>query len=62
MKREPRLDEPIFTSEGFLPVMARPDSLKKRVERMLEKSGLRKPLPVGQKRYEVPVMNGFRRF
>ena len=62
MKREPRADDPIFKKEGFLLIMASPDSLKKRVERMLERSGLRKPLPAGQKRYEVPAMNGFRRF
>ena len=62
VKREPRPDEPIFKKEGMLPIMASPDSLKKRVERILERSGLRKPLPTGQKRYEVPAMNGFRRF
>ena len=62
IKREPRPDEPIFKKEGFLPVMSSPDSLKKRVERILERSGLRQPLPTGQKRYEVPAMNGFRRF
>ncbi len=42
--------------------MASPESLKKRVERVLERSGIKKPLPAGQKRYEVPAMNGFRRF
>ena len=35
---------------------------QKKNKRILEKSGIRKPLPVGQKRYDVPVMNGFRRF
>ena len=62
VKREPKPDEPIFKKEGILPIMASTDSIKKRVERILERSGLRKPFPTGQKRYEVPTMNGFRRF
>lgn len=60
--REPKLKEPIFKQQGSLLKRASTASIKKRVERMAEKAGLRLPLPKGQKRYEVPIMNGFRRF
>jgi len=60
--REPKPTEPIFKIEGSLPRRASSASIKKRVERMTQKAGLRKPLPKGQRRYDVPIMNGFRRF
>jgi len=59
---EPKQDDPIFKNEGVLLRRATPNSIKKRVERMATRSGLRKPLPKGQNRYEIPLMNGFRRF
>jgi len=62
VKREPKPREPIFKKEGSLPKRASSASIKKRVERMAQKAGLRPPLAKGQKRYEVPIMNGFRRF
>lgn len=60
--RDPKPADPVFKKEGNSPIMANPPALKKRIERILLASGLRKPLPKGQKRYEIPVMNGFRRF
>jgi len=60
--RTPKPKEPIFKKQGSLPIRASSASIKKRVERMAQKAGLRLPLPKGQKRYEVPIMNGFRRF
>ena len=60
--REPKPEEPMFKREGDLPIMATHSSIKKRVERMIEKAGLRKRLKKGQRRHEVPIMNGFRRF
>jgi len=62
VRREPKPKEPIFKKEGSLPRRSSIASIKKRVERMAQKAGLRPPLPKGQKRYEVPIMNGFRRF
>lgn len=62
VEREPKPKEPIFKKEGSLPRRSSIASIKKRVERMAQKAGLRPPLPKGQKRYEVPIMNGFRRF
>lgn len=60
--REPKLDEPIFKKEGDLPRMASNSGIKKRVARMIEKAGLRNDLKKGQRRHDVPIMNGFRRF
>jgi len=60
--REPKPKEPIFKQQGLLSKRASTASIKKRVERMAEKAGLRLPLPKGQRRYDVPIMNGFRRF
>lgn len=60
--REPKPHEPIFKREGDLPIGAKPTALKQRMERLLFRSGLRTLLPIGQRRHEVPVTNGFRRF
>lgn len=60
--RVPKLTDPIFKREGPIAISATPAALKKRIERILLSSGLRTPLPKGQKRHEVPTMNGFRRF
>lgn len=62
VRRESKPTEPIFKRQGSLPIRASSASIKKRVERMAQKASLRLPLPKGQKRYEVPIMNGFRRF
>lgn len=58
--REPKPDEPVFKKEGMLPRRATPHSIKKRVERMIQKAGFRNK--INGKRYDVPIMNGFRRF
>lgn len=60
--KEPKPTDPIFKKEGILPRRASRAAIKKRVERMVEKAQLRMPLPKGQRRYDVPIMNGFRRF
>ena len=58
--REPKPEEPIFKKEGIILRRATPISIKKRVERMIKRAGLRDKIK--GKRYEVPIMNGFRRF
>ena len=60
--REPRPNEPIFIKEGVLVRRASTMSIKRRVERMIERAGLRAPLTEGKKRHDVPIMNGLRRF
>ncbi|EGG42215.1 putative Phage integrase family protein [Candidatus Nitrosarchaeum limnium SFB1] len=58
--REPKPEEPIFKKEGIILKRATPISIKKRVERMIKRAGLRNNIK--GKRYDVPIMNGFRRF
>jgi hypothetical protein len=58
--REPKPEDPIFKKEGILLRRATPIGVKKRVERMIKRAGLREKIK--GKRYEVPIMNGFRRF
>jgi hypothetical protein len=60
--REPKPNEPIFKKEGILPRRTTTVSIKKRVGRMIKRAGFRKSLIKGNKRHEVPIMNGFRRF
>jgi|APSaa5957512535_1039671.scaffolds.fasta_scaffold10145_6 hypothetical protein len=60
--REPKPDEPIFKKEGILPRRATVVSIKKRVDRVVRRSGFRNVPVKSKKRYEVPIMNGFRRF
>ena len=60
--REPKPQDPIFKKEGPFPRKATDVSVKKRLERILKNAELRKPLARGKRRYEVPIMNGFRRF
>jgi hypothetical protein len=62
VKREPKPTDPIFKREGSLPIKASTLSIKKRVERIVRKAGLRMSLQDGKRRHEVPIMNGFRRF
>ena len=60
--RDPLPKDHLFKKDGTLPIMANPPALKKRIERILQSAGIRTPMKKGQKRHEVPVMNGFRRF
>lgn len=62
VKRDPKFTDPIFKREGSLPIRASTLSIKKRVERIVQKAGLRMPLQNGIRRHDVPIMNGFRRF
>ena len=58
--REPKPEDPIFKKEGMLLRRASQAGIKKRVERMIKRAGFRDK--ISGKRYEVPIMNGFRRF
>jgi len=58
--REPKAEDPIFKKEGTILKRTTPVGVKKRVERMIKRAGLRDKIK--GKRYEVPIMNGFRRF
>ncbi|MCV0431528.1 integrase [Nitrosopumilus sp.] len=58
--RVPKPKDPIFKKEGTLLRRTTPIGVKRRVERIIKRAGLRESIK--GKRYEVPIMNGFRRF
>ena len=60
--RQPEPSDPVFKKYGPLPVRATQVSVKKRIQRMVSKAGLRSPDLKKNRRFEVPLMNGFRRF
>lgn len=60
--KEPEPDQSLFKKDGDLPRKLTPTSIRKRIERIVKNAGLRKPLAKGERRHEVPLMNGFRRF
>ncbi|EIJ65959.1 hypothetical protein BD31_I0011 [Candidatus Nitrosopumilus salaria BD31] len=58
--RVPKPEDPIFKKEGTLLRRITTTGVKRRVERVIKRAGLRESIK--GKRYEVPIMNGFRRF
>lgn len=60
--REPKPGDPMFKIAGKVPIMCKPVAIKRHIERLLVTAGLRHELSSGMRRYEVPVMNGFRRY
>jgi hypothetical protein len=61
--RYPRPDEPLIRAVKF-PVTTRLDAMgvRRRVEKIVKRIGLRPPLPAGKKRHEVPLDHGFRKY
>lgn len=60
--REPKSMDPIFKCAGMKIEKMTPNAIKQRVQRVVDISGIRKPLTKDKRRHEVPTMNGFRRF
>ncbi|MGI0047857.1 MAG: integrase [Nitrosotalea sp.] len=60
--KEPKPDDPFLRSESIIVKPLSKRGVRSRVERLLEKAGLRQPLIKGKRRHEIPIMNGFRRF
>lgn len=60
--RSPRPDEPLFKQVRSPPKMITHISIVKRVHRMILKAGLRDISRKYNRRFDVPMMNGFRRF
>lgn len=58
----PKEGEPVFKKAGPFAVQAKAESIKRRIERVLDGSGIIFPRVMGKRRKEVPTMNGFRRF
>ena len=60
--RMPLPEDPVFKKDGTEPAKASIKGIKKRVERTIGNVGLRYPEHKIQRRFEVPMMNSFRRF
>ncbi|RNJ78271.1 MAG: site-specific integrase [Nitrosopumilus sp. H8] len=60
--REPRQDEPIFIKSGDLQRRATIATVRKHVSTVIARARLRVPGSKISRRYDVPMMNGFRRF
>lgn len=60
--REPLPTDPLFKEAGPFTTMLKVDAVKRRITRVAENSGIRKPLVKGKRKHDVPIMNGFRRF
>jgi len=58
--REPNNSDFLFQKFGTSPITT--SAIKKRMFKLVIKAGLRGSLPEGQKRHEVPITHGFRRF
>jgi len=59
--RIPRPEDPLFKRAGMLVRELKYDSIRKRMERVIGDSGIRKRLGSKQK-YNIPLFNGLRRF
>jgi len=60
--RIPRPEDPLFKRAGPLVRELKYDSIRKRMERVVDDSGVRKLLPDSKQKYNIPLFNGLRRF
>ncbi|MGI0023509.1 MAG: integrase [Nitrososphaeraceae archaeon] len=60
--REPKPNEPLFKQAGLSVRALSAAGIKQRAYRVVESAGIRSPLVGGKRRYDIPIMNGFRRF
>lgn len=60
--KDPLPSDPLFKEAGLFARQLKPDAIRRRITRIAEFAGIRKPLVKGRRRHEVPSMNGFRRF
>ena len=60
--KEPKPDDPFFKQDGLFVRELRDVGIRRRMNRIVSNAGLRPPLPLGKRRHQVPLFNGFRRF
>ena len=60
--RAPEPDDPVFKRVGGAAAGAVTSALKRRIDRIAKKAGLRDAARKKERRFDVPIMNGFRRF
>ena len=61
-REEPKEEDPFFRKKGTYHIPLSDMGIRKRLERILEEAGIRKPLSKDKRRHNVPAFNGFRRF
>ncbi|MGQ0795576.1 MAG: integrase [Nitrosopumilaceae archaeon] len=62
MKRAPIDSDPLILERFSKPIPLNATTVKRRIEHLLQKSGLRTPLTEGKRRHQVPETHGFRRY
>lgn len=62
MKRRPTDSDSLLLERFSKPVPMSSTAVKRKIERLVYKSGIRKPLIAGRRRHEVPATHGFRRY
>ena len=60
--KEPLPTDPLFKEAGPFVKTLEPEAIRRRIQRVVKFAGIRMPLVKGKRRYDVPTMNGFRRF
>jgi len=61
-KRLPRPEDPVFKKSGALVRPLTYLGIRKRMEAIVKKAGIRKKIPDTKQKYDIPLFNGFRRF
>ena len=60
--KNPRPDDPFLKRAGNTVSVLSCDAMANRMNKVLKKAKIREPLKAGKRNYEVPIMNGFRRY
>jgi len=59
---EPKPKDPFLKRTGNSVTAMSCDAMANRLNKILKKSKIREPLEAGKRNYDIPIMNGFRRF
>jgi len=60
--KDPKPKDPFLKRAGNSVVALSCDAMANRLNKILKKAKIREPLEAGKRNYDVPIMNGFRRF
>ena len=60
--KEPQPKDPFLKRAGNSVISLSCDAIANRLNKILKKAKIREPLEAGKRNYDVPIMNGFRRF
>ncbi len=60
--KDPKPKDPFLKRAGNSVVALSCDAMANRLNKILKKAKIREPLEAGKRNYDIPIMNGFRRF